>query len=328
MDTSHASPRPGGPVEISVVVPVLNEEGSLPVLHAEVRAALDELGRPYEVVYVDDCSTDRSRAVMLALRDEDPHVRVICFRRNFGQTAAMSAGFDHSRGDVVVTIDGDLQNDPADIPRLVLELDRGFDIVAGWRKKRHDGFVLRRLPSIVANRLINRITGTRVHDTGCTLKAFRRALVRNLPIYAEQHRFLPAMSRSSGARTSEVVVNHRPRRFGRSKYGIGRATRVVLDLFVIKMIAQFAHHPLHYFGLFSLPLAGVGVVFLLLGTVRLPDLELVDEWPQFAVFTFLLFLLVMVYFLLLGLLGELAVTASGMHRRRVLDRVMTEGPDA
>lgn len=321
------SPDRQATVDVSVVVPVLNEEASLPVLHREIQAALDSLGRSWEVVYVDDCSTDRSREVMLALRAEDARVRVLCFRRNFGQTAAMSAGFDHSRGEIVVTIDGDLQNDPADIPRLVAELDRGYDIVAGWRKERHDGLLLRRLPSMAANRLINRITGTRVHDTGCTLKAFRRALVRNLPIYAEQHRFLPAMSRSSGARTSEVVVNHRPRRFGRSKYGLGRAARVLLDLFVIKMIAQFAHHPLHYFGLFSLPLAGVGVVFLLLGAVELPELRLVREWPQFAVFTFLLFVLLMVYFLLLGLLGELAVTAAGMHRRRVLDRVMTEGPN-
>jgi glycosyltransferase involved in cell wall biosynthesis len=313
--------------EISVVVPVFNEEESLGPLHAEVCAALD---RPagarasWELVLVDDRSTDRSLQVMLALRERDPRVRIVRFRRNAGQTAAMAAGFDRARGRVVVTLDGDLQNDPADIPSMVKRLEEGYDIVAGWRRKRHDGFLLRRLPSLAANRLIALVTGTRIHDTGCTLKAFRRQVVKNLPIYAEQHRFLPAMSRSTGARVIEVEVNHRPRRFGRSKYGIGRAFRVFLDLFVIKMISQFAHRPLHYFGLFSLPFAAFSLICLALGSIDFEQLRMVDEWPQVAALSTALFLLLALHFILLGLLAELVVTASGLHRRNVLDRILAE----
>jgi glycosyltransferase involved in cell wall biosynthesis len=313
--------------EISVVVPVFNEEESLGPLHAEVCAALDGpagVRGSWELVLVDDRSTDRSLQVMLALRERDQRVRIVRFRRNAGQTAAMAAGFDRARGRVVVTLDGDLQNDPADIPSMVKRLDEGYDIVAGWRRKRHDGFLLRRLPSLAANRLIALVTGTRIHDTGCTLKAFRRQVVKNLPIYAEQHRFLPAMSRSTGARVVEVTVNHRPRRFGRSKYGIGRAFRVFLDLFVIKMISQFAHRPLHYFGLFALPFGAFSLMCLALGSFDFEHFRMVAEWPQVAVLSTALFLLLALHFILLGLLAELVVTASGLHRRNVLDRILAE----
>jgi glycosyltransferase involved in cell wall biosynthesis len=314
-------------VDISVVVPVYNEEESLAPLYAEVRAALDRPDGPrpdWELVLVDDRSTDRSLEIMLGLREGDRRVRVVRFRRNAGQTAAMAAGFDRARGRVVVTMDGDLQNDPADIPAMVARLDEGYDIVAGWRRKRHDGLFLRLVPSWIANRLIAVVTGTRIHDTGCTLKAFRRQVVKNLPIYAEQHRFLPAMSRSTGARVVEVEVNHRPRRYGHSKYGLGRAFRVFLDLFVIKMISQFAHRPLHYFGLFALPFAAFSLVCLLLGAVDFGRMEVVDEWPQVAALSTALFLLLAVHFVLLGLLAELVVTASGLHRRNVLDRILAE----
>lgn len=309
---------------ISIVVPVYNEEDSLEELHAQIAAALAATGRSAEVIYVDDHSKDKSLAVLLGLRRRDPRVRVIRFSRNFGQTAAMGAGFDHSRGDVVITLDADLQNDPADIPRLLAELERGYDVVAGWRKARQDGFLLRRLPSRVANRLIAWVTGTGIHDTGCTLKAFRRQIVKNLPIYAEQHRFLPAMSRQSGARISEVVVNHRPRVHGQSKYGIERALRVFLDLFTIKLIAQFAHRPLHYFGLFSLPFAGISVLALVFGVWDYRHGRIEALWPDYVVLVVGLFLWLAVYYILLGLLSELAVTASGMHRRRVLDRIVSD----
>jgi glycosyltransferase involved in cell wall biosynthesis len=314
-------------VDISVVVPVFDEEQNLEPLYAEVRAALDgpaARGRTWELVLVDDRSTDRSLAVMLELRERDRRVRVVRFRRNAGQTAAMAAGFERSRGAVVVTLDGDLQNDPADIPAMVDLLDAGHDIVAGWRRRRHDGLFLRKVPSWIANRLISLVTGTRIHDTGCTLKAFRRQVVKNMPIYGEQHRFLPAMSRSTGARVVEVEVNHRPRRFGQSKYGLGRVFRVVLDLFVIKMISQFAHRPLHYFGLFALPFAGFSLICLVVGAFDFSKLELVNEWPQLALLSTALFLLLAIHFVLLGLLAELIVTASGMHRRNVLDRVLAE----
>lgn len=316
-------------IDISVVAPVFNEEESLPELYSQVRDALDgpqARGATWELVLVDDRSTDRSLEVMLELRVRDCRVHVVRFQTNAGQTAAMAAGFERAHGEVVVTIDADLQNDPADIPRLVaaLESGGGHDIVAGWRRKRHDGLFLRLVPSWIANRLIALVTGTRIHDTGCTLKAFRRQVVKNLPIYAEQHRFLPAMSRNTGARVLELEVNHRARRFGKSKYGIGRALRVFLDLFVIKMITQFANRPLHYFGLFALPFAAFSLLTLLFGAVDFERGTLVAEWPQVALLSTFLFLLMALHFVLLGLLSELVVTAGGVHRRNVLDRILAD----
>jgi glycosyltransferase involved in cell wall biosynthesis len=301
------------PVEISVVVPVFDEQDNLPILHEEIVRAMAALGREWEVIYVDDRSRDRSLAVMLGLCQADPHVRVIQFRGRSGQTAAMAAGFDHARGQIVITLDGDLQNDPADMGTLVAELERGFDIVAGWRKQRHDGFVLRKLPSRAANRLIAWVTGVKIHDTGCTLKAFRRELVRNLPIYAEQHRFLPAMSAGSGARISEVVVNHRARRFGRSKYGLGRATRVLLDLLAVKMISSFSHRPIQYFALLTLPFAAALFAFLIACALTAERLSFDNSWGRVALLVFSVLFMVCVYFLMLGLLAELVVRASGLH---------------
>jgi glycosyltransferase involved in cell wall biosynthesis len=311
--------------EISVVVPIYNEEESLALLHAEVRDALESMGTSFELILVDDHSTDRSLARMLELRRADPRVKVLHFRRNYGQTAALAAGFDRARGEIVITMDGDLQNDPADIPRMVAKLRQGFDIVAGWRKNRQDGFVLRRVPSRVANRLIAWVTDTPIHDTGCTLKAFRAPVVKRLSLYGEQHRFLPAMSRGSGAQVAELVVHHRARRFGQSKYGLERALRVLLDLFVIKLISQFAHRPLHYFGLFSLPFALLAWAVLFV-FVDWSNVDAAGNWPQWAFTVFALFLLPAVHFVLLGLLSELIVMASGVHRVRVLDRLVHRRP--
>ncbi|MCB9916190.1 MAG: glycosyltransferase family 2 protein [Planctomycetes bacterium] len=309
-----AAPRPSAePVEVSVVVPVLDEEPNLRPLHAEIRAALEPTGRTWEVVYVDDGSRDGSLRVMLELWHADPHVRVVQFKKRCGQTSAMAAGFDQSRGRVVVTLDGDLQNDPADIPRLLERIEAGADIVAGWRKHRHDGFFLRKVPSRVANRLIGFVTRTRIHDTGCSLKAFRRELVENLPIYAEQHRFLPAMSRGSGARVEELVVNHRPRRFGRSKYGLGRAARVVLDLMTVKMITSFSQHPLQYFAAIGVPFS-LATLALCAAAVRVgvagPEQR---GLAQILGLAFLLAFSASVYFFLLGLLAELVIKASDLH---------------
>ncbi len=322
---------------ISVVVPVHNEEGNLPILHQEISEALLDLGergRRAEILYVDDCSTDRSMERMLELWRADRRVLVIQFLRNFGQTAALAAGFDHARGEVVVTLDGDLQNDPADIPKLVEELERGFDVVAGWRKKRLDGFVLRRLPSLLANWLISRTTGVAIHDTGCTLKAFRREVVKSMVIYAEQHRFLPVISAGSGARVSEVVVNHRARRFGSSKYGLSRALRVMIDLMVVKYITQFSHRPMQYFGILSLATLAASLLFGVSAFLANPgdphDVAvggsvLQQQYWEMAIVTTLAVLFSgFVYFAFLGLLGELAVKASGMHRRSTLDRILNE----
>jgi glycosyltransferase involved in cell wall biosynthesis len=326
-----AARRSTDPVRVSVVVPVFNEEESLPVLHGEIAGALAPTGWNYEVIFVDDCSTDRSLRVMLELRAADPRVKIVKFRRNYGQTAGLGAGFDQASGAVVATLDGDLQNDPADIPRMVALLDEGYDIVAGWRKRREDGFLLRRLPSRLANRLIAWFTGVPIHDTGCTLKVFRRELVRSLSIYADQHRFLPVLSAGSGARVCELVVNHRSRRYGQSKYGLSRATRVLLDLLSIKLIVQFSQRPLHYFGLLSLTFAGFGLFFATVALISIDPASprgggdgLINRWELSVVSILMLVFMMVVYFALLGLLGELAVKASGMHRRTILNRILNE----
>jgi glycosyltransferase involved in cell wall biosynthesis len=314
-------PRP----RISLVVPVFDEQENLAPLHAEIARAMEVLGRPWEVLYVDDRSRDASLDVLVRLWRADPHVRVLRLRVNSGQTAALAAGFEHARGAIVVTLDADLQNDPADIPRLVAALEEGADLVAGWRRRRRDAFLLRRLPSFAANRLIAWVTGVPIHDTGCTLKAFRREVVERMPLYAEQHRFLPAISAAGGARIRELEVNHRPRRFGRSKYGLSRAARVLADLFTIKLIASFSRRPLQYFVLLALPFALL-LAFLLVWGLTVPEAERQHErWVSTWTAVFAMLTLVCVYFVLLGLLAELAVKASGLHRGAGAGRVLVEG---
>jgi len=319
-------------VRLSAVVPVFNEAESLSLLTEELVAALDTLGAPYEILFVDDCSTDGSLRVMLEMRSRFPGIRILRFRRNFGQTAGLSAGFDHARGELVATLDGDLQNDPADIPAMVRRLEQGYDIVAGWRKKREDGFLLRRLPSLIANRLIGIYTGVPIHDTGCTLKVFRAQVVRSMALYSDQHRFLPLMYSGTGARVTEMVVNHRPRRFGRSKYGLSRATRVLLDLLSIKLIAQFSQRPLHYFGLLALTFLVLGGFFAFVGLIGVENIVAVgaegtaglNRWELAVMSVAVLVITLVVYFLMLGLLSELVVKVSGMHRRGLLDRILNE----
>jgi len=244
--------------ELSVVVPINNEERNLPILHEEITDVLQAFGRSYEILFIDDGSTDKSFEVMSSLHDDDVRVRVIRFRKNFGQTAAMAAGFDHARASIIVTLDGDLQNDPRDIPVLVNRLEQGFDIVAGWRKDRQDPYLSRRLPSYMANRLISMTTGVHLHDYGCTLKAFRRDVVKNIHLYGEMHRFIPAVASWMGVSIDEVVVSHRPRRQGQSKYGISRTPRVLLDLLTVKFLLSYSSRPLRMFGGIGLFLGGVG----------------------------------------------------------------------
>jgi glycosyltransferase involved in cell wall biosynthesis len=247
--------------QVSVVIPVFNEADNVADLHRELTASLEAFGRPYEVIFVDDGSRDGTLARLVAIESADRRVRVLRLRRNFGQTAAFSAGFDHARGDVVVTSDGDLQNDPADIPRLVARLDDGFDMVCGWRRDRQDT-ASRKVPSRFANRLISWATGVRLNDYGCSLKAMRSEVVRGMRLYGEMHRFIPAIASWMGVRIDEMPVNHRPRTRGASKYGIGRTLRVLLDLFTVKFLLAYGTRPAHLFGAWGFLSGGLGVAIL------------------------------------------------------------------
>jgi glycosyltransferase involved in cell wall biosynthesis len=312
-------PRAGRPVEISIVVPIYNEVETVTALHEALTRAMRRLGRSFEIVIVDDGSTDGSREALRHLARFDPHLRVVLFRRNYGQTAAMAAGFDCARGATVVTMDGDLQNDPADVARLIEKLDEGFDIVCGWRRHRKDAFATRLLPSKIANLLIRRTTGVPIHDTGCSLKAYRSWVVRSLTLYSDMHRFIAALGAGVGARIAEVPVRHHPRRFGRSKYGLGRIFRVVADLVVIKMLIQFSAHPIRWFGILSLPLFLATPVLFVLGLFKRTHggFEPLVQFDATAITAAAVALLVAVNVLLLGFLAELQVETSRFFRRRI-----------
>ncbi|MBI5188446.1 MAG: glycosyltransferase family 2 protein [Nitrospirae bacterium] len=232
---------------LSVVIPLYNEEENVQILHEKLRESLDLLKKEYEILFVDDGSTDRTLSILEEIQANDKSVIVLSLRRNFGQTAAFAAGFDFARGDVIVTMDGDLQNDPADIPKL-LELVKDHDLVSGWRKKRKDPFFRRRLPSMIANWLISNVTGVKLHDYGCSFKAYRRDVIKNLKLYGEMHRFIPAVASWYGVRVAEVETIHHPRRRGKSKYGISRTIKVVLDLITVKFLQSFSTKPIQFFG--------------------------------------------------------------------------------
>ena len=243
--------------ELSIIVPVYNEEQSLPELYVQLVAAMSSYGRTWEVIFIDDGSTDGSAAFLDRLAAQDERVRVVFLRRNYGQTAAMMAGIDHASGDILVPMDSDLQNDPADIPLLVARLEEGYDVVSGWRYDRQDDAIRRKLPSWLANVLISRVSGVHLHDYGCTLKAYRRAVIKDVKLYGEMHRFVPIYASWLGARVAELQVRHHPRRFGRSKYGLDRILKVSLDLILVKFLARYATKPIHIFGAF-------GALFLLI----------------------------------------------------------------
>ncbi len=247
---------------LSIVVPFYNEEDNIARMHAAIVSAVAPLGVPFEMVLVDDGSKDRTLSLAIDLARADPRVRVVAFRRNYGQTPAMAAGIEHARGDIIVTMDGDLQNDPTDIQNFLDKIDEGFDIVVGWRFNRQDKLVSRKIPSRIANWLIGKATGVPIKDNGCSLKAYRADLIKQIPLYSEMHRFIPAVASIAGPRIAEIKVRHHARQFGQSKYGLSRIYKVLLDLMVIKTVASFTARPLLWFTLLSAPFAILGSIAL------------------------------------------------------------------
>jgi glycosyltransferase involved in cell wall biosynthesis len=295
-------------VNLSIVIPVYNEEASLPSLHEELRVALDGLPELiWEVILVDDGSRDNSLAVLEGIVHNDPeHVCVVALRRNFGQTAAIAAGIDHARGDVIILMDADLQNDPADIPMLVEKVNQGYDVVSGWRVNRQDTFFTRTLPSRMANWLISTVTGVHLHDYGCTLKAYRREVLTGFRLYGEMHRFIPAYAHSVGAKMIEVPVTHHPRRYGKTKYGLARTLKVILDLFTVKFLISYANKPIYLFGGAGLALiffSSLVLLFLMIRRIVLEIPVLTSPFFQMSV----MFIILGFQSILMGLIAELLV---------------------
>jgi len=290
-------------VDVSIVVPLYNEEESIPNLYNSVTAALTGHDFTWEMILVDDGSVDGSALILRELAARDRRIKVIRFRRNFGQTAAMAAGFDAASGDVVVPMDGDLQNDPLDIPALLAKIHEGYDVVSGWRKERRDTFINRKLPSIIANAIISRMTGVHLHDYGCTLKAYRREILDGINLYGEMHRFVPALASQVGARVTEIPVRHHPRMLGASKYGISRTVRVMLDLMTVKFLLQYSTKPIQLFGRWGIYTFCAGCVSGAL-TLYFKFFEHINmnRNPLLILTAFLLFM--GVQFIVLGLLGE------------------------
>lgn len=256
-------------MELSIVVPVYNEEKNLPLLYEAILDAMKGYKKCWEIVFVDDGSSDASLQVLETLAEKNPqHVKVVALRRNFGQTAAIAAGIDHSPGSIIVMLDADMQNDPADIPMMLSKLDEGYDLVSGWRKDRKDTFINRTLPSKLANGLISRVTGVHLHDYGCTLKAYRREVITGFRLYGEMHRFIPVYANRFGARIIEVPVHHHPRKFGKTKYGLERTVKVLLDLFTVKFLISYSSKPIYLFGGAGIVMAGISSALLLFLFIR------------------------------------------------------------
>jgi len=290
---------------VSVVIPLYNEEENVRELHARLKEVLDTIGMDYEVLFIDDGSTDSTLAFLQELQARDRNIVVLSLRRNFGQTAAFAAGFDYSRGDIIITMDGDLQNDPHDIPKLI-EMMKDNDLVSGWRKKRKDPFISRRLPSIMANWLISRVTGVNLHDYGCSLKAYKRDVIKNLKLYGEMHRFIPAVASWYGVRIAEVETTHHPRLRGKSKYGISRTVKVVLDLITVKFLQSFSTKPLQFFGPIGLVSSALGFFISLYLTLEKIFLGRdIGGRPLLLLGTLLI--IVGIQFIGMGLLGEMMV---------------------
>lgn len=290
---------------LSIVIPLYNEEENVLELHGRLKPVMESIGEKYEIIFIDDGSTDKTLTLLQEIQAADDTVIVLSLRRNFGQTAAFAAGFDYSRGDIIVTMDGDLQNDPRDIPKL-LELMKDHDLVSGWRKSRKDPFLSRRLPSIIANSLISKVTGVNLHDYGCSLKAYRRDVIKNLKLYGEMHRFIPAVASWYGVRIAEVETTHYPRLRGKSKYGISRTMKVVLDLITVKFLQSFSTKPLQFFGPIGLLSGALGFfISLYLSIDKLLSGKDIGGRPLLLLGALLI--IVGIQFIGMGLLGEMMV---------------------
>lgn len=310
-------------MNLSLIVPVYNEQDNLPLLFDAISDNMNALGKSWEVIYVDDGSHDDSLPILSRQAEKDPeHVRVISFRRNFGQTAAIAAGLDYSQGEIIILLDADLQNDPHDIPMLLEKLDEGYDLVSGWRKQRKDNAVTRNFPSMMANLLISRVTGVELHDYGCTLKAYRRPVLEGFRLYGEMHRFIPVFANSVGARITEVIVNHQPRRFGKTKYGLERTLKVILDLFTVKFLVSYSSKPIYLFG-------GTGMGLMVLSALIMTYLFIrrifflvgVTGSPLFQ--TSVMFFILGFQSMLMGLIAELLVRTYHESQRKPTYTVRT-----
>jgi len=288
--------------DLSVVVPFLNEEESIGPMFDAIIHAVEPLECRFEVIFVDDGSSDRTLQIARQMAANDQRLRVISFRRNYGQTPAMAAGIDHARGRVIVTMDGDLQNDPRDIGSLLDKIDEGYDLVVGWRQNRQDKLISRKIPSMIANRLIGKVTGVPIKDNGCSLKAYRADMIQNVPLYAEMHRFIPAMASIAGPRIAEIKVRHHARSFGNSKYGLSRIYKVLLDLLTVKTLAGFFSRPSLWFTLLSVPFTILGLLLALVTTV---DFVVTGSFPIPLAGTGLLFITLSIFLFFNGVLGEL-----------------------
>jgi glycosyltransferase involved in cell wall biosynthesis len=291
--------------EISVILPVYNEEENIGPLNARLTESLKEVGRSYEAIYVDDGSTDASLEKLREIA-RDPRVRVIALRRNYGQTAAMSAGIDHARGNILIPMDADLQNDPVDIARLLEKLDQGFDVVSGWRKNRKDKMLTRRIPSMAANRLISAISGVKLHDYGCSLKAYRRDVLTDVKLYGEMHRFIPVYARWAGARVAEIPVTHHARHAGKSKYGLSRTIKVLFDLITIKFMSSYLTKPLYLFGTAGLICLAVSLFSMLWALYYKFVLDVHLNRMPLATLSMIMFAMG-IQFIFMGLLAEMIV---------------------
>jgi len=314
-------------VDISLVIPVYNEEENLKLLYQKLKETLEPLGKEHEIIFVDDGSQDNSPKILDQLARKDPHVKVIHFRRNFGQTAALAAGFDLAQGEIVVTLDADLQNDPADIPKLLEKMEEGYDVVSGWRKDRKDPYLSRILPSAMANWLISKVTGVKLHDYGCTLKAYRQEVVKELNLYGELHRFLPALASWMGVRIAEIPVTHHPRRFGKSKYGISRTFRVILDLILVQFLLRYSTRPIRIFG-------GAGLISFVVGLLLgcyLSIIKILFRHPignRPLLILSVLLIILGIQLLSLGILGEFLtrIYYEGQNKKPYVIKYVTPPP--